>query len=100
MKHPLTCKRAHVAVLLCLIAITAALSAGRPSQAAPQAMINVKLSGPMLAGGKVYNQMFAISADSRYAVYLADPQGILMKDIYSVRTDGQDAPIKLSNALG
>ena len=45
-----------------LFLIVAGLSAGRPSQAAPQALVNVKLSGPLSPGGQVHDRMFAVSA--------------------------------------
>ena len=61
-------------------------------------LVNVKLSGPMAAGGQVAGQPFAISADNQYAVYVADPAVNGLYDVYSVRADGQGVPIRLSNA--
>ena len=72
MKHLSASLRLLLVVGLLLLVVVC-LGAGRPSQAAPGVLVNVKLSGPMAAGGQVAGQPFAISADNQYAVYVADP---------------------------
>lgn len=80
--------------------VVAGLSAGRPSQAAPQLLVNVKLSGPMPSGGAVTEQWFYVSDDGQYAVYNADATVLGRYDTYSVRTDGQSEPVNLSHVTG
>lgn len=83
-----------------LFLVVACLSAGLPSQAAPQALVNVKLSGPMPSGGEVTEQWFYVSDDGQYAVYNADAEVLGRYDAYSVRTDGQGEPVNLSHVTG
>ena len=63
MKHLSASLRLLLVVGLLLLVVVC-LGAGRPSQAAPGVLVNVKLSGPMAAGGQVAGQPFAISAET------------------------------------
>jgi hypothetical protein len=80
-------------VLGSMTAVLIFLMGGISSQAAPRAQINVKLSGDMQPDGDLNDfDFFAISPDSRYAVYLADAATDNVKDLYSVPTTGGAAP--------
>ena len=81
--------------LLTLVALAAFLAGTGAPASASAGTANPKLSGPMVAGGDVWN--FVISADGQTVVYLGAGQvtvGVL--ELYSVPIDGSAAPVKLS----
>jgi len=58
----------------------------------------VKLSGDLVAGGDV-SADFSISSDSSRVLYHADQDVDQVFELYSVKTDGSEAPIKLNGEL-
>ncbi|HOU40268.1 MAG TPA: hypothetical protein PK829_03270, partial [Promineifilum sp.] len=57
----------------------------------------VKLNGPLVAGGEVYQ--FAITPDGASVVFTADKNTGNVIELYRVPIDGSAAPVKLSGAL-
>lgn len=88
-KHP-ACKPWSVVVLLALT------MAWLPHFAAFGALINRKLSHPLVAGGDV--DYYRISPDGRWAVYSADATTDDVWDLYSVPIEG-GTPVQISIPL-
>src|SRR5690606_36294130 len=92
----------HLHALVIALSLSAVLlflstATQRPSQAAVQLLINRKLSGEMQPEGDVID--YAISPDSRYAMFMADAELDGAYELYSVRTTGETDPITLNTPL-
>lgn len=76
-----------------------ALIAAALAQAAPHALVNLKLSGEMPPSADVMLTEFHISPDSRYTVYMADADVDELYEQFSVATGGSGRPVKLNFPL-
>jgi Tol biopolymer transport system component len=57
----------------------------------------ITLSAPLVASGSIELFSFSITPDSRYVIYLADPDGDARNDLYRVPIEG-GLPVKLNGA--
>lgn len=87
-----------LAAVLSLVGFALLASLPEPAtRAAPNALVNVKLSGEMQPEGDVapfYD--FYVSPDGRYAVYNADAETDEDLNLYSVLTTGESSPVRLN----